>query len=84
MGATMPAPKKIAVGSRDQSARARLARWINTYHGGNIAEAALALGTTYTLLYWPLKRSGRPGMRLLWALVMRTGKPADYWLGDES
>lgn len=60
----MPAPRFLPETYTDRIKR-RLAGWINTHHGGNLAAAAEALGCTYTQLYWPLKRGGPITRRLL-------------------
>lgn len=59
----------------------RVCEWINDAHGGNIAQAAVALGVSYD----PLHRQAygvvaRPNLTVVQALAVKTGRSVDYWL----
>lgn len=57
-----------------------IARFVDQAFGGNIRDAATALGVSYFTLYRPVKEGRRPSERLIRALMTHTETGAEHWL----
>lgn len=80
-GRTKTKTRKIKPRVPKNGVAKRVCDWINTEHGGNISQAAAALGLSYD----PLHRQAygivaRPNLTVIQALALKTGRSVDYWL----
>lgn len=79
------AKKKVRPIGKDVAA-ARLAKWINYAHDGNIAAAATAIGCDYDQLYTAVKgiRARGPSLALLLQVAKHTRTTIEHWIKEDS
>lgn len=78
----MPAARLINTTDARTTATIRIARYVNRRFGGNVSEAARALGCDYTHLWRVVRGRLRPNAALIVRLSMQTNRDARYWNGD--